>query len=306
MKIWVHRYQLVSKPPGALAREGALLKVEWMPGEIGYSDLHPWPEFGEPPLHEHILSLSNKKFTPLVQIALEFNSIDRVYRGLKRSAFWGLGLPRSHKLVTEMRFVESAQLVDWQKAGFTHIKVKMGKDLIGETDLLRQWSMHYPDWFWRIDINARLTVSEFTSWWKSLDDRIKTKIDFIEDPVTNGERIPFSGPWAQDWTTCPGAQVRVFKPAHESISLERGFKRVIFTHSLDHPLGQSAAAWSAAKFYAKNPSMKEVCGLAAAEGYITDAFSQAWFCAGPRMQPPPGNGFGFDEHLEALTWEPLT
>ena len=122
MKVWVHGYHLTPRvltdPVGPeLSRRGALLKVEWALGQIGYSDLHPWPEFGEQPLDVHLEQLSSMKFTRLTEISLEFNYIDREFRLLKRNAFLGLIIPRSHKLLIDIRQARGQDLSQWEREG---------------------------------------------------------------------------------------------------------------------------------------------------------------------------------------------
>src|SRR5262245_36435950 len=136
MKVWVHGYQLTPKVPAGTPRKGALLKVEWALGQIGYSDLHPWPEFGEAPLDAHLEQLSSMKFSRLAEVSLEFNYIDREFRLMKRNAFLGLIIPRSHKLVVDIGAVRGQDLNHWEKEGYSHVKVKMGRDLVAETAAL--------------------------------------------------------------------------------------------------------------------------------------------------------------------------
>jgi O-succinylbenzoate synthase len=211
MKIWIHKYQLNPADRRFKPRVGALVKAEWALSQTGYSDLHPWPEFGEAPLDEHIESLRKVAFTPLAENSLEFNYIDREYRLTKRNAFAGLIPPRSHRLVTDLRKTDAKALSEWHKAGYTHLKVKMGDDLSAETDLLVQLVYASP-LMWRIDLNGKLNASDFTAWWKSLGEDVKARIDFIEDP-TGGEQLKIAGPWANDWKIQERAQIRILKPA---------------------------------------------------------------------------------------------
>lgn len=302
MKIWVHPYQLVPRVPHVAPRLGALLKVEWAVGQTGYSDLHPYPEYGEPALDEHIAKLATVDFTPLVEIAMEFNYIDREYRLLKRNAFLGLILPRAHRLVTDITTLDPRQLTEYQAAGFTHLKVKLGRHLETETAALNKLACASA-LNWRLDFNGRLSEAEFTSWWRDLDEAVRARIDFVEDPA-RGE-LGKAGPWADDWSKQKFAKTKVIKPARESTESLAAYDRVIFTHSLDHPFGQACAAWTAANHYQRHPKQTEVCGIAANEVYQQDDFSRAWSCFGPRMKPTTGTGFGFDEQLAALAWERL-
>ncbi len=303
MKIWTHRYRLEPREPKNKAREGALVKCEWFAGQMGYSDLHPWPEFGEPELAVHLRSLKELQFTPLADASMEFNYQDREYRLKKRSAFLGLILPRSHRLVFDIEQLTPEKLGLWKEQGFSHIKVKMGRNLKAETDIL-VGMIYSTKLMWRVDFNGRVPIQDFTQWWAGLDAAVKTRIDFIEDPVGSGE-LKVAGPWANDWTKQARAQVRIVKPARERSEDVAKFDRVIFTHGLDHPLGQATSLWAAAKFYSQHPRKMEVCGLAATDFFLPNAFSQVWNCEGPRMKPAEGTGFGFDEQLAAVAWEPL-
>lgn len=301
MKIWVHRYQLNPRDKRFKAREGALVKAEWAIGQIGFSDLHPWPEFGEPPLMEHIKSLATVQLTPLAENTLEFNYIDREYRLNKKNAFAGQILPRSHKLLPSLETADPQKFAEWQKQGFSHIKVKMGADLKSESELLTQL-VYSTTMLWRLDFNGKLKADEFTAWWNGLDPAVKARIDMVEDP-TGGEQLKIGGPWANDWKKQNAAQIRIIKPARESLEILAQYDRLIFTHGMDHPLGQACAAWAAGRFYAGHPKKMDVCGLAAPDFYEQNEFSKLWYCDGPRMKPTTGFGFGFDDLLNSLNWE---
>lgn len=303
MKVWVHGYNLIPRETGGVMRRGALLKVEWALHQTGYSDLHPWPEFGEEPLDSHLEKLSAMKFTRLTEVSLEFNYIDREFRLMKRNAFLGLIIPRSHRLVVDMTKITPQDLALWEKEGYSHIKVKMGRDLAAETSALLELALA-SHLMWRLDFNGQLNAAQFTEWWQGLNDDVKRRIDFVEDPISDGA-LKIEGPWANDWFRTERAKVRIIKPAREGIDEVGAFNRIVFTHGLDHTLGQACAAWTAGKFYAAHPRKTEVCGLGGGEVYVADDFSSRWIPAGPRMKPTTGTGFGFDEILESLKWERL-
>lgn len=310
MKIWVHRYDLRPLIVGAPARQGVLLKVEWAAGQCGYSDLHPWPEFGEEPLEVHIQKLSSLDFTPLVEISMEANFIDRELRDLNRNAFLGLALPRSHRLVTDITAVKEIQLQQWEIDGFTHVKAKLGREIVPETQALKSLAPTTTI-KWRIDLNSRMSASEFEKWWSGLGSDVQSRIDYVEDPIRQGD-VEIQGPWANDWNHLPSAGIKVAKPVRENAEQmilnplsQDIYRRLIFTHSLDHALGRAFALWSAARFYRSQPQMQEVCGLGFDGVYLPDEFTKEWDCSGPRLKPPTGTGFGFDEILKALKWERL-
>lgn len=301
MKIWIHSYQLQpAKQAGGQPRSGALLKVEWEPNEFGYSDLHPWPEFGEEPMDVQIESLASADFTKLCEISLQFNSIDREYRVRQRNAFLGMALPRSHRLVLNAYELTDENLKRWFEEGFTHIKLKVGSSDKADVEAFERWATQSP-FRWRLDFNGRRTGDDFLKWWRNLDETIQKSVDFIEDPSFTDE-IQEPGPWADDWHRQSGSSVKVIKPAREDAETSAAYSRIVFTHSLDHPLGQASALWAAAQFYREYPELTEVCGLAVPDVYKDDPFQNLWSCSGPVMKPTPGNGFGFDEMLRSLDW----
>ncbi|MGE4132123.1 MAG: hypothetical protein AB7F86_10835 [Bdellovibrionales bacterium] len=303
MKIWVHGYELnpVQHSPQKSPRQGALLKVEWALGQVGYSDLHPWPEFGEESLDRHLEALAEMRLSRLIEISLEFNYIDREFRLLRRNAFLGMIIPRSHFLIPNILEVSEDDLRQVYAKGYTHIKVKMGRDWPHEVVKLQQM-LRVSNFRWRLDFNGQVSQENLAAWWSDLKADLKVKIDFIEDPVADGHpRI--QGPWASDWIQTDGAQIRVMKPAREGVEEAVTTGRVIFTNSLEHTFGQACAAWAAAHYYMQHPKKTEICGLSTENIYERDEFSRAWSSVGPRMRPTPGLGFGFDDLLESCKWE---
>lgn len=283
MKLWIHRYVLN-------AHSGSLVRAQWANGTVGYSDLHPWPEFGEENLDSHLQSIRTGQCTSLVRNSLRFNQIDGGLRAQGKSAFEGLVLPRAHRLVRDVRTLNPMLLVEWQKEGFTHLKVKMGDALADETVILTRLAKA-SSFKWRIDFNGKLSAGVFSEWWGILDPALKMKIDFVEDP-TSGEQLSISGPWANDWYKQKSARIGIVKPARESVDDIPLYDRLIFTHSLDHPIAQACAVWTAAQYFAGHPSKIEVCGLSGA-------------VEGPQMTAIPGTGFGYDQMLRDMEWEQI-
>lgn len=298
MNVRTHRYTLQPRDRRLPPRQGTLLKVEWSPGNYGYSDLHPWPEFGEAPLVKHLASIDAASFTDLVTYALEFSLHDHDLRKMGRNAFLGLILPRSHRLVFDLSSITPKLLEKWQGEGFTHVKVKIAGDLAKAALQLEKLSAATA-LKWRLDLNGRYSEREFAQWWKKLGLAVRNQTDFVEDPCAETDGAP-PCPLASDWLMYQSARVRIVKPARER--LEKPYARVVFSHSLDHPLGQAAALWSAARHYRNQPQQLEVCGVAAGDWYESEAFSCQWNCTGPVMKPTPGTGFGFDTLLQGLTW----
>ena len=67
MKIFVSPYELSPLRRSSNERSGVLVKVEFTDGITGYSDLHPWPELGDPSLKEILEAL---RTSPLTQVGI--------------------------------------------------------------------------------------------------------------------------------------------------------------------------------------------------------------------------------------------
>jgi O-succinylbenzoate synthase len=80
---------------------------------------------------------------------------------------------------------------------------------------------------------------------------------------------------------------------------------IIVTHSMDHPLGQAVALWTAMRLRQRHGDLVRDGGLQATGLYQPDEFSAQIKTSGPATTPPPGTGFGFDNLLTELPWQPL-
>lgn len=306
MNIWFSdyvlqpRYSLNAKLASRDVRGGRLLKVEFAPGKIGYSDL------SQPQFLENSLNLAK---------------LDSEYRARGKSAFAHLRLPKTHKIITEIETHGKGESLLNDKTDsiqlYSHYKIKMGRDLSAETKTLYQLIKSLPqEKKIRLDFNAVLPETEFSEWWKNVSEWLVVHLDFIEDP------FPFDpNRWGAWLAQCPlaldadlnavtlknpSAQVVIVKPAWFDIGDCKVDSRVVFTNGMDHPLGQMAALYKAAKYYEKYPEKEEVGGLRSWELFETTEFSEY---LGPQVggevKPAHGTGFGFDEILERVNWMPM-
>jgi O-succinylbenzoate synthase len=289
--IHFHRYVLRSKAPlNALSdrreHEGALVRI----GD-GVGCLHPWPEFGDLPLDRQLSILQKGGgLTGMIERLRVCCKLDGAARRLGRSAFVDFQIPPSHV---------------YEPAAGRVVKVKCGRDATVEAARLSAM----PSARLRLDFNSILTPIEFRTFVEKLDAATIAKIDFVEDPCETDQRtwdklqrdLPFD--LASDRQPLV-ARVNIVKPAVDEGRHPRG--RVVFTSYMDHPIGQCFAAREAASFYNAHPERPEVCGLASHLLFEPDAFiERVRMDDDGRLIPPAGNGFGFDDLLETLPWQPL-
>lgn len=307
MKIWVAEYILTptSSPNAASAstpRNGFLLKIEWSPGVTGYSDVFPWPEFGDPTSEELKESLRQKAtpFHPLLVNSSIYNREDARARAAGQSLFLGQQIPESHSLGVQ------------REAGFKVFKIKMSDDKMPDLDLKDGEKL-------RLDFNGCLTISEFLNFWKNLDSEIRSKIDLVEDPWREkstaltaqliAETVDAKIPLASDFYSDSHWLHVVVKPARISWESLKPRGRMIITHSMDHPVGQAFALWCASlsDFRRQNaPENKnEIHGVSPSKNYVPNDFHHFWSEYTPRPRPPKGTGIGFDDLLASQKWVPL-
>lgn len=86
----------LSVTSSTLKREGALLKVAFDSGMVGYADCHAWPELGDLPIKQQLAHLTQGELTPLTRCALEFASIDAQYRSQSKNVLMHQRVPNSH------------------------------------------------------------------------------------------------------------------------------------------------------------------------------------------------------------------
>jgi len=253
----ISRYRLKARGLlNALTRrrdfEGALVQIDG-----GFGCIHPWPELGDPPLEKCLADLAGPRRWPIVRRAVRCAEYDRVARAFEHSLFEEMEVPQSHATLVKMTPSDVAAAV---AAGFTTIKLKTGRDPAAETRFLDAMAAEYPALKWRLDFNEALESAEAVAFLLALAAATRAAIDFAEDPCPYAESA-----WSdlhrqtrvalavdrEASTLSAAAQVMVIKPAIDEPFLlaEAALQyrqRVILTSYMDHPVGQTFAAWEAA------------------------------------------------------------
>ncbi len=294
-------------------RRGALLKVEFQDGRTGHADLNPYPEKREKELGFCLRELAQKNFeSRLCQRALSIARTEALAQG--QNLLSHLDIPSSHFLITDVeRFNALDKALD---KGFRVFKVKLGKPLKTQTKrLLALMKAGGPGLKWRLDFHCPLSEREWREWTKeSLVSRPPENMDFVEAPFEYKERGGFkTAPnWPLAWDVWSGENtlpvyalvVKSSRKDPEKILKKPAlFQRVIFTHTLAHPLDQVVSAYFAGSFYRALPRLREVCGLVQTDVYEKGAFSLP--DKGPLFPRLSGPGWGFSHLLERLSWKKL-
>ena len=315
--IEIHRYSLCST--GGLNSQssrsehpGFLIKYR-----DGYGAVHSWPELGDPVLSDLLEMLRARDFShPILQNALHCARVDGEARLRGVSLFDGLDVPPSHATST----LGLDAVSDAVAHGFEAVKVKLGRNLERETKTLIGLHQQFPELRWRLDFNHSLAqLDDLLIMLDSLPETLRVLIDFIEDPTSDLDGIKTQGakvrciPIAVDRVVgaeeCSG-QFRVLKPAVDNMEGELGKLsgsdvQVVVTSYMDHPLGQSYAAWWAGKLRERGVPMNDFMGLKTDRLFETNEFSKLMSRFGPEWIAAEGAGFGFDRVLKSISWEKI-
>jgi o-succinylbenzoate synthase len=291
--------------------DGVLIQVDG-----GFGCIQPWPELGDPPLEKCLADLAGARRWPIVRRALRCAEYDRAARVFDHSLFEEMEVPESHATLSLARAEGVAHAVE---AGFSTIKLKAGRNPAAEIRFLEDMAAEHPALKWRLDFNESLEPAAATEFLLGLSEKTRAAIDFVEDPCPYSEaawndlhrrtRVKL----AVDREAAPlssAAQVMVIKPAidepfllAEAALMNR--QRVVMTSYMDHPIGQTYAAWEAARLALQFPGLVGLCGLQTHHLFEPDAFTEMLGPWLPVFQPPAGTGLGFDDLLDALPWTRL-
>ena len=291
--------------------DGVLIQVDG-----GFGCIQPWPELGDPPLEKCLVDLAGARRWPIVRRALRCAEYDREARVFDHSLFEEMEVPESHATLSLARAEGVAHAVE---AGFATIKLKAGRNPAAEIRFLEDMAAEHPALKWRLDFNESLAPAAAAEFLLGLSEKTRAAIDFVEDPCPYSEtawndlhrhtRVKL----AVDREAAPlssAAQVMVIKPAidepfllAEAALMNR--QRVVMTSYMDHPIGQTFAAWEAARLALQFPGLVGLCGLQTHHLFEPDAFTEMLGPWLPVFQVPAGNGLGFDDLLDALPWTRL-
>lgn len=316
--IYIHRYTLHSRRglnsrSDSTSHKGILIRVNG-----GYGCIQPWEVLGDPSLEEVIDDLRHKRlFRPLVRPALKCALVDGAARRQGVSLFDGVNVPRSHATIVGGR----DEVEEAVKAGFGVIKMKAGRDVCAELQLMDEVHQAHPELRWRLDFNSSLEGDEVRSFIESMKPSLREKIDFLEDPcylddpAWMGVRDVYGIPLAVDRDVPnAGNQFRygVLKPALDDVTLVCSKAlleawKVVITSYMDHPIGQCYAAWCAGKVEKRFTGILDpVAGLMTHGLFEPNPFIERMGAVQPEWKSPGGTGLGFDDLLENLDWELLT
>ncbi len=315
LKIWTSRYSFSwSGAPGA--REGALLKVLFADQKIGYSDLHPWPEFGEIPLDRQLTKIKEHQGTPEALVSLSLARRDAEARFDEIDLLWGSDRIKNHFLVLDLSRFSLAELEKKKSEGYSTLKIKVGRNPAEELKHFKVLSEGLNFFKLRLDFNAKLSISDFYDFMAEFPSQLKSKIEYIEDPCEDWWKaeISLDFPLATDWAWQKEKDQQycdkiVIKPARvlasEIEELKKFGKELIFTNALDHPVGRAQAVALALSTISESALTQTLHGLQFPESLAEFEEFDGILQVGPGFQTKPDLGIGMTHSLQKLSWSSL-
>lgn len=327
MKFYYTLYDLVPKKlkpkdPEPVPRKGALLKVEWAEDRIGYADLHPWPEFGDMELEDHLAELRKMKLTHLVEQAIWLASIDAKARKEKRNIYDNQLLLKNNAILMRINPATVELFDPLVKAGFSKVKVKVGVELEDEIEMMNRAALTH-NMKVRMDFNGRLSWNSFEKYMNGLTPAAKKSIEYFEDPFPYDANMWREArqiiPLAIDWELKKipinqeepvEADVLVIKPTHEDVNARieqctRWKKKMTVTSHMGHPLGVMQCAQVAQDLAKRFPDMMLDPGCLTFDVFEPNEFSSLLNLQGPFIKKIGGWGIGFDFILKSQKWNLL-
>ncbi len=302
-KVWLSPYSLHFKN-SSRKRRGFLLKVSTNEFETGYADIFPWPEFGDPDVDQIKELIKNNQTTPLLLKSFEMAQRDGEARRDQYSLLDGLKI-KNHFLVADLNSFDhlSKPLSDTflraQDQGFNRFKIKVCGNSWSEeykmiSDSLTKLNSNS---LLRLDCNLKAPSDFFSQigFWNSC-------IEFVEDPFVDHKLWPHDQILAYDHPPFSFDSVRtdwqIIKPAYQNREQIKA-QNIIFTSSLDHPVGMAHAFYEAYQFCKPLHDY----GLMSHNTYEPNEFYTSVIQEGPWLSFEGGFGIGFQKQLENQDWE---
>lgn len=288
-----------------------------MTDEGGFGCIHPWPELGDATLEEELEALKAGKPLTLGKRALKCAEVDAEARRKGINLLAGLTIPESHATLPPSVSPATVRIMGLK--GFRAGKLKAMSSPRSTLERLATLAAIAPDWRWRVDFNSSLNERESDEFWRNMAAPLRQLIDFIEDPcpytreswsrlISEGMRLAYdqgSDLEHQPHLDAEDPPIRIIKPAREKMP-SPGTGKHVFTSSMDHPVGQVWATYTAAQYYKDTPKAEvPLCGLCTHLLFQKDAFIEMLGDLSPVITVPEGTGLGFDNLLAEIPWKKL-
>ena len=328
LKFFYSRYVLEPLSDGGKSRverrEGALLKIAWPNGNIGFADLLPWPSRGDQELIVHIEQIKKGMISSLLEQSIYFAKRDAVWRSENKSAYVGTKRSKNSFYINNLVKLRESDLAFRKQEGYSTLLLEMGNNVLTEETEVLNRILKQTDFLVRIQFATKINLQIFTQLFSSIDIKFRRKIEFVIEP------FPFD--FAQ-WTEASklaklaideslekvigsnqdlskSFQVILLRPSR--LDLSKGLQfcikqnlKLVIASSVDHPVGIGHAIVSASELQYTYPHMVLDSICLHHHVYKTGPYQLKMHTQGPFIVGVDGKGVGFDNLLSLESWLPI-
>lgn len=304
-------------------REGALFRVSWPNGKVGYADLMPRPELGDLSLEQELLALKKLRMSPLIEQMIALAKRDADFRAADKNAFQESKKVKNNYFISEVTKTETSLLDSIKNQNFSTLMIDCGQNFDEEAEHVRR-ILRMTNFMVRLDFNGKADFSSFERFMTKIEPGLKPRIEYVEDPMPfdpeawkEAARLAPLGIESQysyvQWgrpELVPPIKTLVIRPSR--IDHEKAVKnalqyncKLVVTSSLEHPVSTAHASIIASDLITRYPLLVSDHDCLYQTFYAPHAFSGYLTSQGPYLTNSPGTGIGFDAKFKALSWDPL-
>ncbi len=301
---------------------GALLRIseDLQFTTCGYADIFPHRAWGDASIDEQIRLLTDGHPLHLVQVSLEKARRDLQARQRGESLYFEKVIS-SNVLISDVSDVTSDKMKFWSDSQVTHLKIKIGGNLIQEAEQLnaRDWS----SFRLRLDMNCLHTEATVVLFLDQLNSAVRRCIEYIEDPcpwdLSVWQRLQAKVPLALDQPVTlencshqTAFSYLILKPARMTLNnmedvVSRSQAKIVLTSSMDHQVGILHAVAEKTYLSRKYPDRIHSVGGFLTQSLFVDfpLFNDLEYLASGFKTPSNGYGIGLETSLSKLDWRSL-
>jgi O-succinylbenzoate synthase len=304
-------------------RHGAIVRITWPDGKLGYSSLMPREERHDAPLVEHFADFKQGRISYLLEQSISMARTDAQFRSQGKNAFDGAKKVRNNYFISEALKVDTKMMTLIKDQNFVTLMIDVGQDLSAEVDAVRR-ILKMTKFLVRLNFNARADWPSFERFMSVIEPGLKPRIEFVVDPmpydqeswrdaarfapVAIDSQLPYMD-WSQP-DTLPQLRAIMIRPTvvdtDDIVAKALALKsKLVVTSSFEHPVAVAHSTLIASDLNTKYPLQVLDHDCLYQNFYVPHAFSGLIATQGPFILSASGKGIGFTRQLDEQDWKSI-
>jgi o-succinylbenzoate synthase len=304
-------------------RHGAILKITWPDGRLGYSSLMPREERQDAPFLEHLAEFKKGRISFLLEQSISMAKTDAKFRGQGKNAFDGAKKVRNNYFIPEPLKVDTKTMALIKDQNFVTLMIDVGQDLPAEVDAVRR-ILKMTKFLVRLNFNAKADWPSFERFMSVIEPGLKPRIEFVVDPMPYDQEAwkdaSRFAPVAVDsqlsyieWSepkSLPQLKAIIIRPTvvdtEEMVKHALAMKcKLVVSSSFEHPIAVAHSTLIASDLNTRFPFQVLDHDCLYQNFYVPHAFSGLIATQGPFILSATGKGIGFSRQLQELDWKSI-